>query len=295
MAAAALITHSANAQVPDSSKVTVVVPEKSTTTSTTTKTDSTITGVAPQQPAIVGEVRPVTSSTVPRAVPADPATVRGVVPAEDPIVTGVIPEAPGSRITGSATITTTRDPGIVVRRLDPVTVQRHLLVSPQAITVTPEQRISLDRTVTIESRSQPVRRAYNVERSVVIVEDQGQSRELPYMTVPVLFVVDTAELLDAESLEALGQTASIINAVTKTDPNALFDVEGHTSAEGSAEHNMLLSAERSKRIYAELTQRYGVPATALTAHGYGQNFAMYPNGTERERQEDRRVLVVRTR
>ena len=58
---------------------------------------------------------------------------------------------------------------------------------------------------------------------------------------------------------------------------------------------MRLSADRAKRVYDELTKRYGVPASALTAHGYGLNFAMFPEGTEPERQEDRRVLVVRTR
>ncbi|RYD36040.1 MAG: hypothetical protein EOP87_06235, partial [Verrucomicrobiaceae bacterium] len=36
-------------------------------------------------------------------------------------------------------------------------------------------------------------RVYNVERNVVIVE----GRELPYTTVPVLFVKETADLLDS--------------------------------------------------------------------------------------------------
>ncbi len=255
LAAVAAITLPADAQVTESIVVTEVVPIESTKRVTTTTSDG-----------IVSEI----------------------VPKQNRTVTEIIPAVPPATVAGRTTTT-------LVHRLDPVVARRQLSITPQSVTITPAQRTALDRTVTIESRTVPARRVYNVERNVVIVEDQGQSRELPYVTVPVLFVVDTAELLDAESREALEQTAAVINEVTSADPNAVFDVEGHTSTEGGAEHNMRLSADRSKRIYDELTKRYGVPASALTAHGYGLNFAMYPEGTESERQEDRRVLVVRTR
>ena len=49
------------------------------------------------------------------------------------------------------------------------------------------------------------------------------------------------------------------------------------------------------RIYDELTRRYGVPAELLSATGYGQDYPMFPQGTEQQRQQDRRVLVVRTK
>jgi len=235
---------------------------------------------------VVTEMVPIESTKRVTTTTVDGITSE-IVPKKTLTVTEIVPAAPPVALTGRTTTT--------VHRLDPAVARRQLSITPQSVTITPAQRTALDRRVTIESRTVPARRVYNIERNVVIVEDQGQSRELPYVTVPVLFVVDTAELLDAESREALEQTAAVINEVTSADPNAVFDVEGHTSTEGGAEHNMRLSADRSKRIYDELTKRYGVPASALTAHGYGLNFAMYPEGTERERQEDRRVLVVRTR
>lgn len=265
LAVAAAIALPANAQVTESIVVTEVLPIESTKRVTTTTTDGVISEIVPKQ-----------TQTVTEFVPAAPVRT----------VTEVVPAALPATVTGRTA---------TVHRLDPAVARRQLSITPQSVTITPAQRTALDRTVTIESRAVPARRVYNIERNVVIVEDQGQSRELPYVTVPVLFVVDTAELLDAESREALEQTAAVINEVTSADPNAVFDVEGHTSTEGGAEHNMRLSADRSKRIYDELTKRYGVPASALTAHGYGLNFAMYPDGTEGERQEDRRVLVVRTR
>jgi outer membrane protein OmpA-like peptidoglycan-associated protein len=134
-------------------------------------------------------------------------------------------------------------------------------------------------------------RVYNTERSVVVVE----GRELPYVTIPVLFVKETAELLDAESRAALNQTAGAIIGILKTNPTAVFDIEGHTSTEGATDFNLDLSAKRAQRIYQELTSRYGVPASALSAHGYGESYPQYPNGTEAQLTLDRRVLVVRVK
>jgi len=134
-------------------------------------------------------------------------------------------------------------------------------------------------------------RVYHTERNVVIVE----GRELPYVTIPVLFVKETAELLDSESRSALDETAAAIVDVIRTNPDAKFDVEGHTSVEGSDDLNLSLSAARARRVYDELTQRYRIPAEHLSAHGYGEMYPNYPNGNESQLTLDRRVLVVRVR
>lgn len=133
-----------------------------------------------------------------------------------------------------------------------------------------------------------------MERNVVIIEEQGQTRELNYVTLPVLFEVETNDLLDAESRAALEQVAQIIMEVSAQNPGTRFDIEGHTSTEGTDDYNMELSATRAKKVFDELTMRYNIPASLLTAHGHGENYPMYPNGTEEEKQLDRRVLVVRT-
>jgi outer membrane protein OmpA-like peptidoglycan-associated protein len=115
------------------------------------------------------------------------------------------------------------------------------------------------------------------------------------VTLPVLFVKETAELLDVESRAALEQVAGIILEAGRTEPGQLFDIEGHTSTDGTDEFNASLSAARARRVYDELTQRHGVPASALSAHGYGESFPSYPQGSEEQMQQDRRVLVVRTK
>lgn len=175
-------------------------------------------------------------------------------------------------------------------RPDPALTRRHLLVEPRDVPAHPPGTV-VETTETkeyVEIPGQP-RRIYNVERNVVIVE----GRELPYITVPVLFEKETAKLLDVESRVALEETAAAIHEVLKTHPTAVFDIEGHTSTDGTNEFNLTLSADRARRTHQELTQRYKVPSAALSAHGYGEMFPTFPSGTEEQMVMDRRVLVVR--
>jgi outer membrane protein OmpA-like peptidoglycan-associated protein len=185
-----------------------------------------------------------------------------------------------------------------VRVLDPVIVRRQLSIAPKVV-VLPAAPPPVLGTVPVPSAEAVAvvnrpRRVYNAERNTVVVEEKEQSRELPYVTLPVLFVKETAELLDAESRAALEQVAGVILEITKTEPGARFDIEGHTSTDGADDFNLNLSVARAQRIYDELTKRYGVPASVLTAHGYGESYPMYPKGTESQMQQDRRVLVVRS-
>ena len=216
-----------------------------------------------------------------------PAVPAGVVVTQPPVEANVVVVSPATRA------------------LDTVVVQRQLSLAPRvvvmpgsvatAVQVTAPEVVKTTKTTTVVDTPGRPQRVYNSERSVVMVEDQGQSRELPYVTLPVLFVKETSDLLDNESRVALEQVAGIILAVSKSEPGVLFDIEGHTSTDGTDEYNTSLSAARSQRIYDELTQRYGVPANVLSARGYGESFPMYPNGNEGEMQQDRRVLVVRTK
>jgi len=206
----------------------------------------------------------------------------------------VVSPAPGTVITET------------VQTFDPIVVQRQLSVAPRMIVATPvnapavivspgAETVKTTKTTTvIEAPGRP-RRVYNSERSVVVVEDQNQSYELPYVTLPVLFQKETADLLDINSRVALEQVAGVILALSNSTPGTRFAIEGHASTEGTREFNGTLSVARAQRIYDELTQRYRVPADLLSATGYGQDYPMFPNGTEQQLQQDRRVLVVRTK
>lgn len=181
-----------------------------------------------------------------------------------------------------------------IRVLDRAEMHRQLSLTPKVVVVPVSPSSTVKTTTVVETPGQP-RRVYNAERNVVVVGDPQQSYELPYVTLPVLFEKETAQLLDKESRAALEQVAAVIREVSKTTPGAHYDIEGHTSTEGTEEYNLTLSAARAQRVFDELTQTYGVPASVLSAHGYGEGFPHFPNGKEKEKQQDRRVLVVRTK
>lgn len=183
-----------------------------------------------------------------------------------------------------------------VQVVDPAAVRRQLSVPPRAVVVpAPVPGATVKTTTTTVETVRKPNRAYNADRNVVVVVEENQSVELPYVTLPVLFEKETAELLDQESRAALEQMAAVIREVSRTEPGTMFDIEGHTSTEGTDEFNMQLSAARAQRVFDELTQRYGVPASVLSAHGYGEGYPQFPDGDEGQRQLDRRVLVVRTK
>lgn len=194
----------------------------------------------------------------------------------------VVEKTPNGEIV-TETITPVNPPPV----LDRAFARRQLLVVPRDVVV-PVPAPGVVEKSYVEIPGQP-RRIYNVERNVVIVE----GRELPFVMIPVLFEKETAKLLDVESRVTLEETAAAILEVLKTQPTAVFDIEGHTSTDGTNEFNLTLSADRARRTHQELTQRYKVPATALSAHGYGEMFPSFPEGTEDQMVMDRRVLVVR--
>lgn len=224
-------------------------------------------------------------------LPAEPANPPVVVVEE----TVVIPTPPPA-VTTETVVTETVVEGspAEILRLDAAAARRQLATAPRALPIeqpAPGTKVETIETVdTIQYPGQP-KRVYNVERSVVIVE----GRELPYLTIPVLFVKETADLLDVESRAAIEDTVAAIREIIATDSTAVFDIEGHTSTDGTTELNLDLSAKRARRIFEEFTIRYQIPASALSAHGYGEAFPAYPDGTEAQMTHDRRVLVVRVK
>lgn len=185
-------------------------------------------------------------------------------------------------------------------RLNAAIARERLAMEPRVLEIpapapapapTPGTVVETTETETIIETPGMPPRVYNTERNVVIVE----GRELPYLTIPVLFVQGTADLLDSESRIAIEETATAIKELVATSPTALFDIEGHTSTEGEDEMNLKLSADRARRVHTELVERYAVPTAALSAHGYGENFPAVIEQTEQDRVLNRRVLVVRVR
>lgn len=76
----------------------------------------------------------------------------------------------------------------------------------------------------------------------------------------------------------------------KRFPDLYFVVEGHTDGLGKASDNMALSKARATTVVNVLVQN-GVDLSQLSAIGYGQQYPLAPNDTERGRALNRRVEI----
>lgn len=177
-------------------------------------------------------------------------------------------------------------------RLNPHAARLSLSIAPRRIV--PAVKRPLPGVTIVTPRGRPLPRVYDRTRNVVVVQaDDGAQQELPYVAVPILFALGTAQLLDDTAATDLDALATALLEIHKQDPNARFEVEGHTSTDGDDASNLQLSIARAKTIHSELVRSYGVPASMLSSQGYGEAYAAFPDGSERELQQDRRVLVVR--
>jgi outer membrane protein OmpA-like peptidoglycan-associated protein len=128
----------------------------------------------------------------------------------------------------------------------------------------------------------------------VVHRADGTTEVRPCVPLPILFVVSSDQLLDETSRNNVDAMAGVLRDLCSSE-GAGFSVQGHTSAEGGRAANQALSERRAARIHALLTAG-GVEAKALTAIGLGEDAArVSENAPERERQQDRRVLIVRMR
>jgi len=129
----------------------------------------------------------------------------------------------------------------------------------------------------------------------VLHRQDGTQEERRYVALPILFVVGSDQLLDDSSRRNVEEMAAILTELRSKDAKAAFEIQGHTSAEGGVADNQVLSERRAARIRSLLLAK-GVDAPALATIGLGEDIARFPeNAPESQRQQDRRVLIVRTR
>lgn len=77
----------------------------------------------------------------------------------------------------------------------------------------------------------------------------------------------------------------------KASPDARIDVNGYCDSIGGDAYNMKLSQRRADAVVDYLAKK-GVPATQLTAHGFGKTNFVASNRTADGRAQNRRVELV---
>ncbi|WP_432711846.1 OmpA family protein [Pedobacter sp.] len=101
----------------------------------------------------------------------------------------------------------------------------------------------------------------------------------------ILFEFNSAVLKTA-SFQVLDQVV----AEMKKDSSKKFDLNGHSSAEGSPEHNLSLSVDRANSVKSFLVNA-GIDAANLEINGFGEKVPAASNDTEEARMQNRRVEI----
>jgi outer membrane protein OmpA-like peptidoglycan-associated protein len=137
-----------------------------------------------------------------------------------------------------------------------------------------------------------VTQRFYTKDALVVTRASGAKEEHPYVAIPVLFRVNSDDLLDATSRDNVAKLAQVLKDLSAQ--NATFAIEGHASAEGDAQRNVDLSKLRAAKIQSLLREQ-GVPSAMLVRQdGFGSAHAQNPaNSPDSKLQEDRRVLVVK--
>jgi len=111
--------------------------------------------------------------------------------------------------------------------------------------------------------------------------------EKPVILQGVNFEFDKA-VLTADSRQILDRVAASLLA----HPEVKVEVGGHTDSVGSDAYNLNLSHQRAEAARDYLINK-GVPASRLTAKGYGETKPIADNNTAEGRAKNRRVELKR--
>jgi outer membrane protein OmpA-like peptidoglycan-associated protein len=97
--------------------------------------------------------------------------------------------------------------------------------------------------------------------------------------------------IERGELWKVDRIAQAMDNIIQQNPEEVFLIEGHTDAVGSRAANQSLSERRALSLVRTLSGYYGVPAYALEAAGYGEDFLLVP--TPNENWRNRRVNIRR--
>lgn len=108
------------------------------------------------------------------------------------------------------------------------------------------------------------------------------------MPTDLLFDYDNAELR-VQAVESLRKLGTLI----QRNPQATFNIEGHTDSFGTDHYNMDLSLRRADAVKAWLVRIMGINSTRIEAKGYGRTRLLAPSsGTIEQQQINRRVEII---
>ena len=75
----------------------------------------------------------------------------------------------------------------------------------------------------------------------------------------------------------------------KTYPHVSLTINGHSSAQGNAKYNQILSAKRAQAIIEVLINEFGIEGSRLKAIGYGESKLLDKSNTAAAHEKNRRI------
>lgn len=142
---------------------------------------------------------------------------------------------------------------------------------------TPAPVVKKENTEVTRTEPEPQRTPEPVKEEPVAAPD--------YNFANILFEFNSA-VLKTSSFAILDKAV----AEMKKDPSVKFVLNGHSSAEGSDEHNMSLSIDRANSVKSYLVNA-GFSADNFSVKGFGESKPVSNNTTEEGRALNRRVEI----
>lgn len=132
-------------------------------------------------------------------------------------------------------------------------------------------------TVPVEEKTQPVQAEEKKEEPAPVAEQTS------FNFNNIQFEFDSA-ILKTFSYPILDEVARAM----RQHPDVKMLLNGHSSQEGTAQHNMSLSVDRANAVKSYLVNA-GVDGANLTVKGYGETKPIASNDTDEGRAKNRRV------
>ncbi|MDD0974068.1 OmpA family protein [Pseudomonas fontis] len=125
-----------------------------------------------------------------------------------------------------------------------------------------------------------------LEEQIVSLATQQSDRGLVMTLGDVLFDTGHAELKNSAS-----RTVLKLVQFLQLNPKRVVRIEGYTDSTGSPEDNLTLSKARAQSV-ADMLVDLGVDEKRIQVEGYGDQYPVEANASERGRAQNRRVEIV---
>ncbi|MDR2308668.1 MAG: OmpA family protein [Paucimonas sp.] len=125
-----------------------------------------------------------------------------------------------------------------------------------------------------------------VEAQIVAMASEQADRGLVMTLGDVLFDTGEAELKNSAS-----RTVLKLVQFLQLNPRRVVRIEGYTDSTGTPEDNVRLSRERAQSV-ADMLADLGVDEKRILVEGYGDQYPVEANASERGRAQNRRVEIV---